>query len=153
VTIRIPLRARDGSIRAHALVDDEDAAIADERWHLHPGGYAARGGKGQAHEYMHRRIVPDAEAVDHVNGDKLDNRRANLRTATQSQNLMNRGRSPRNTSGYKGVTWHKGSRRWMAQIKVRGRSKCLGYFEDPAVAHAAYTKAAAREHGEFARTA
>jgi len=56
------------------------------------------------------------------------------------------------TSGYKGVSWSKGMGMWWAQITVDGRHRNLGYYHDPALAHAAYVSAANRLHGEFART-
>ena len=93
---------------------------------------------------------PDGD-IDHINGDGLDNRIANLRVATRSQNCANVGRRAHNTSGVKGIYQH--GMRWRASIRVKGKSKHLGCFGTPADAQAAYM-AAAREHfGEFARGA
>jgi len=66
--------------------------------------------------------------IDHVNGDKLDNRIGNLRQATPLENSQNQPVSSRNTSGHIGVVWHKPSGKWIAQIKVRGRCHSLGYY-------------------------
>lgn len=88
--------------------------------------------------------------IDHINGDKGDNRPDNLRLATASQNGFNRGKQKNNTSGCKGVTWHKRDSRWQAQI-WKGRVRIqLGYFADLEDASRAYSDAAARLHGEFA---
>lgn len=91
--------------------------------------------------------------VDHRDGDGLNNRRSNLREATGSQNMQNRGAYSNNTSGFKGVCWDKESRKWKAQIGSQGRLKSLGRFDDPSDAHAAYCDAAEKLHGDFGRTA
>lgn len=98
-------------------------------------------------------VSPDKRQPDHENGVTLDNRRNNLRFATSSQNAMNRRKTSANSSGYKGVHWHKGHQKWCAQIKVNGKSIHLGYFDTPEEAHAAYCEAATRLHGDFARLA
>lgn len=89
--------------------------------------------------------------VDHMNRDRGDNRWCNLREADQSRNSANQTMSKNNTSGYKGVTWHKKTKKWHAQITVDRRHIGLGLYADPAEAHKAYMRAAARYFGEFAR--
>lgn len=91
--------------------------------------------------------------IDHRNQIKHDNRIDNLREATGSQNGANTGKRIDNTSGFKGVSWSKQSRRWQAHIRSHGRSKYLGLFDTPEEAHAAYVEAAHCLHGEFARAA
>lgn len=92
--------------------------------------------------------------LDHINENKADNRLVNLRLATNTQNTCNRGKNINNTSGFKGVSWHKRVGRWQAQIGVGRdtgrRTICLGYFNTPEEAYAAYCVAAAKYHGEFA---
>lgn len=88
--------------------------------------------------------------IDHINGIKDDNRIINLRLATTSENMSNRGMQANNTSGHKGVYWHKKDSKWTAQIRVNGRNKYLGQFTDPEDAAAAYKKAAPEYHGTFA---
>lgn len=92
-------------------------------------------------------------SVDHINIDKTDNRIANLRLASGTQNNANTSLTCRNSSGYKGVTWHKQCGKWQAGIKVQGKTHHLGLFSDPTKAHQAYTDAAKRLFGEFARAA
>jgi hypothetical protein len=91
------------------------------------------------------------EHIDHINGIRDDNAIANLREATNAQNLCNRGRTSRNKSGFKGVHWHGGAGQWTAQIRINGQPRHLGYFADPEAAHRAYVEAADRLHGAFAR--
>ena len=104
---------------------------------------------------LHRTIleVPDGMKVDHVDGNGLNNRRANLRQASHSQNICNQRRRADNRSGFKGVSpSRRTSRKWMARITVEGQRKRLGYFDTPEEAHAAYVEASRRLHGNFARS-
>lgn len=87
--------------------------------------------------------------VDHINRDKLDNRLENLRLATGSQNLMNRGSTCVNTSGYKGVS-EKRSGVWRAVIGCEGKQTNLGHFSSPEEAALAYNTAARELHGDYA---
>jgi len=89
--------------------------------------------------------------LDHINHVKDDNRIANLREATDSQNGANRLINRNSTSGFKGVYWHRGHERWYAHIKVSGRRHFLGSYDDPSEAHAAYVRAANELFGQFAR--
>jgi len=100
---------------------------------------------------LHRLIMhaPDGHEIDHVSGDTLDNRRANLRVATRSQNVANQKRRKDNASGFKGVRWQ--GNRCEARIRVNGQLMHLGYFCGPKEAHAAYVAAARQAFGEFAR--
>ncbi len=105
--------------------------------------------------YLHRVIAgtPDDLVTDHIDGDGLNNRRANLRAATTAQNGHNERRAINNTSGVKGVHWHKRDRRWCAKIRLRRKSIYLGEFAHLLDAAEAYAKASAELHGEFGRTA
>lgn len=93
------------------------------------------------------------EQVDHINLDRSDNRISNLRAATSSENKCNTKAKSTNTSGFKGVCWHKQRSRWHAQIAVAGKHKSLGLYGTAEEAHAAYCKAASEIHGSFARVA
>ena len=102
--------------------------------------------------YLHREIQPTPPGllVDHINGNRLDNRLANLRCATPSQNNANSRDRPRR-SGYRGVYPHCQTGRWIAQISIAGLQH-LGLFDDPADAARAYDIAARAAWGPFART-
>ena len=90
--------------------------------------------------------------VDHINGNTLDNRRANLRICTNAQNMMNRGANSRNSSGFKGVSRAGHPTKWRAAIGVNYKTIILGFFNTPEEAHIAYCTAAKIDHGEFANT-
>lgn len=111
------------------------------------GWYAKTNRKGTV--LMHRLLMGDPDClVDHINGDTLNNRRSNLRLATKSQSNINRGKQKGTSSKYKGVRWHQ--RKWMAEIKVDGKTRYLGTFEIEEDAGRAYDKIAKELHGEFA---
>lgn len=88
--------------------------------------------------------------IDHANGDKVDNRLANIREATPSQNCMNTAIRTDNTSGAKGVSWHPQTGTWRAAIKVNGKKRSLGLHSTVQSAAAVYASAAREEFGEFA---
>lgn len=94
---------------------------------------------------------PKAE-IDHINGDKADNRWVNLREANRSQNKANTRSWLNSASGMKGVHRHPGTRKWRASIQVNGKTLHLGYFEDASEAKEAYERAAIHHFGEFAST-
>jgi hypothetical protein len=89
--------------------------------------------------------------VDHINGDKRDNRIVNLRAATNKQNSANSPRRKDNTSGFKGVRRARTAGKWWAQIYADGRLRYIGTYDTPEEAHGAYLKAAEIEFGQFVR--
>lgn len=91
--------------------------------------------------------------IDHSNRDGFDNRFANLREASRSQNAGNQKRRVTNRSGFKGVARIAGREKWQGKICVRGKQIYLGLFDTPEAAHAAYCAAAEKHFGEFARAA
>jgi hypothetical protein len=103
--------------------------------------------------YMHRVIAqtPTEFDTDHVDGNGLNNRRSNLRYATKSQNMHNMRKRRDNTSGFKGVSWHKSSEKWMARIRLNGEQHHIGSFTTLQAAHEAYSQVSSRMHGEYAR--
>lgn len=135
----------------HAVLDQEDASLANEPWWW-DGRYA----KGNDNRYLHREVVdralgkiPEGMFVDHIDGDPLNNRRRNLRVVTKAQNAANA--APRGgRSKYRGVH-QQASGRWAAQISKAGVRLCLGTYDTEEDAAAAYDMAAKEVHGEFAR--
>jgi len=89
--------------------------------------------------------------IDHINGDRSDNRWENLREATPLQNQFNRKANSASTTGLKGVCFHKKNNTYQARIVIDGKIKSLGYFKSKEMAAAAYQREAKVLHGEFYR--
>jgi hypothetical protein len=144
---------------AVAIVDDDTyEELSKYKWCINNNGYAVRATPGRRDEkrpliMMHRSIMVlnhgDARDVDHIDGNKLNNQRSNLRICTRAENLRNRKKNSNNSSGYKGVCWHKAMGKWHARIMHDYHYHDLGFFADAEMAHAAYCKAADSLHGEF----
>lgn len=136
------------------FVSPEDEHLLQNDWRLDGEGYLRRSltidGK-PGYEFLHRVICKPGpgKVVDHINGNKLDNRRENLRACTNTENLRNRAMHKNNKAGVKGV-FARGSK-FRAQIRSDGKRYHLGTFDTPEAAGAAYAAAATRLHGEFAR--
>jgi hypothetical protein len=143
---------RDGLV---AVVDEEDYPLVSEYvWYVERRSrstYARRkwteDGRVRS-QYMHNFIL-GMLGVDHRNHDGLDNRRANLRPANQSQNIGNQ-RAQSGSSRFKGVHWFKRDQKWRACIKVGRRGRHIGYFASEEDAARAYDAVALKEFGEFA---
>lgn len=143
------------------LVDDSDYEYLSQwNWSKAKGGYVIRcqyigyfnGKRKNKVIYMHRVVnqTPEGMETDHINGDKLDNRKANLRSASRSNNAINKPKQANNTSGYKGVYWNKQSKKWLAAIKVNNKQIHIGLFPAIEDAATAYNLAALKYFGEFA---
>lgn len=101
---------------------------------------------------MHREILgaePGVD-VDHVDGNTLNNQRDNLRLCNRQQNTFNSRGQKNSVSKYKGVSWHKHTRKWFAQIGVNGKNIFLGYYDTPEEAARARDTASLKYQGEFA---
>lgn len=111
-----------------------------------------RGGrKARKKEHMHRVVLGDVGETDHINRNKLDNRKQNLRLASKSQNLANRGKPKgKYYSSFKGVTWQKRNKKWQSAIGVNGKNLYIGQFNSEIEAATAYDAAALVHFGEFA---
>lgn len=143
--------------KGYAIVDDDDyETIRQYRWHL-SNGYACRtyvlNGK-KAYCYMHRQInnTPIGLYTDHINGNKLDNRRNNLRVVTKSQNSANSSkRSDNLSSNYRGVRRNTASSTFMARIRKDGIVYYIGSFKTQLEAATAYNEKALQLFGEYAK--
>lgn len=161
--IEIPLDKSQSTI-----IDEIDVDLFVNKWRVHntrSGYYVERSIKHpyrkgkQAHEYLARvilerklgRPLEKHERADHINGDTLNNTRANLRVANNMQNRHNSKKPNTNKSGYKGVCRYKLNGKWVARITANKKRVFLGYFDTPEEAHAAYCEAAKELCQEFAR--
>lgn len=130
---QIPLRARDGSVRDYALVDDDVfEELGSLRWSLHSQGYAYRQAPGlpRRNVLLHRAVMGleygDRREIDHENRIKLDCRRENLRITDRHGNAQNVGSHRGARSRFRGVAWQKSRGRW----RVIVAEKWVGLFDD-----------------------
>lgn len=144
-----------------ALVDKEDFEELNKyKWCANRTGntfYALRNSLNDVNKkkhkiYMHRLIMNPSKDmfIDHIDNDGLNNTRKNLRICTKSENNMNSGKQKNNTSGFKGVSWNKPKKKWIAQISINGVTTHLGYFDTAEEAYKAYCEACIKHHGGFA---
>lgn len=136
-----------------AKIDTEDIdKIKEHKWFYNRSGYAETKIKNKILRMQHKVFGKPSAGfdTDHINQDKLDNRKLNLRFCTRSQNMANRGKASTNTSGFKGVAWNKFNNKWKAQITINYKSMHLGYYKNKIKAAIAYNEAALKYFGEFA---
>ena len=144
--LRVPL-----SKGKYALIDKKDyRKISGYKWYISTFGYAVAKVKSNT-IFMHRIIndTPLGMNTDHINGNKVDNRKNNLRNATDSQNSFNSYKKGKKNK-YKGVYKTK-SGRWAAKIEINYKQKHLGTFDNPECAAKSYNSAAKELHGRYAK--
>ena len=138
-----------------ALIDDSDLPLViNHKWHF-DGAYARMctwdpATKKSGLVRLHT-LLTGLKHVDHVNLNKLDNRRENLRPCSHKQNCRNQSAKARNVAGFKGVGFDVERNKWRAQIMIDGRQHFLGRYEKAEDAARAYDAAARSQFGEFAR--
>jgi hypothetical protein len=96
---------------------------------------------------LHHGYLP--KEIDHINGDRSDNRIDNLRAVTRSENQCNRGVLANNTSGYPGVSWHKKSNAWLVRVMKDGKTRLQMYFKDFELAALVASEARDLYHGDY----
>ena len=141
------------------FIDDEDYEwLSEWKWNYGSGGYAVRNSRKDECEkrktiLMHRIIIgtKKGEETDHINGNRLDNRRSNIRPCMRIQNRHNTNINKNNTSGFKGVVWYEPTKKWRATICINWKIKSLGYFKNKKEAAIAYNNAAKVYYGNFAK--
>lgn len=158
-TVSIPLTSTDG-IERFAIIDRDDIdLVVCHKWFAFDGRPAG-GSTFYAHATinkkttrMHRLILgaSASELVDHENRDGLDNRRSNIRKCTSQENSRNKQRQRSGTSRFKGVSWNRKNKTWIAQISNNLRCQYLESFKDEENAAMAYDRAARELHGVFGR--
>jgi hypothetical protein len=152
---RIPLHGQKGKFYGWSTVDIEDLHLVEQiAWTLDPRGYVAGTPKGRGNNITMHRLLIYGEIVkggttDHINGDRTDNRRSNLRRCTQAQNSRNTVLAKNNTSGVKGVS-KTIEGKWKARITFERKNIHIGVYDTKEEAAAAYSSAALVLHGDFA---
>lgn len=134
---------KDNKEIARTLIDLDDVdRVKQYKWRLNDNNYVIRDDMR-----LHRFIMncPNDKVVDHINHNRLDNRKSNLRICTQRENIMNRSKTSRNTSGYTGVMWDKSRNKWVARIQ----NKHLGYFNNKEDAIKVRQEAEIKYFGEY----
>lgn len=152
-TIEVPL-----SPEGTTLIDADDfEKLRDYRFyrvgHKNFKYVSIRKKKTSGITMLHRHLLnaPAHLQVDHINGNSLDNRQANLRLCTRLDNCRNRAKRFDSTSPYKGVLWNKQNKNWRVRIRVNWKPIEVGSFKTAEEAARAYNEAAVKYYGEFAR--
>lgn len=138
-----------------AVDDDMYGVLSLSKWH-YKKGYVCRVVRGEngryTIQYMHRIIMqtPKGMETDHIDRDKMNNQRSNLRVCTGTQNKWNRGMLRNNKTGFRGVCFAKKSGKWQAGIRMNGKQVYLGQYSTPEEASAVYNRVAKSLRGEYA---
>lgn len=146
ILVPIGKAAKDGYMK----IDYSDIWLTTKNCFLYKG-YPAYNVSGQP-QLVHRAImnVGKSDTVDHINLEKKDNRRNNLRLASYQQNSINKSPTILNKSGYKGVSFEKQTKKFRADIRHNGKRYNLGRYSSAIDAAKAYDEMALKLHGDFA---
>lgn len=154
----ISLNGKRGKDKVTSVDDEDYERLSKNKWHIKAGGYVTRTGNKEDGElrgkeiYMHREIMgfPDG-MVDHIDQNKLNNCKSNLRICNASQNTMNRSKfNQKYSSSYKGVSYDKNAKKWRAQIIKDKKRIHIGWYKTEIEAGKAYNEKAIELYGEFA---
>ena len=149
---------KDGTLYWRGVTRQNKQYLVDKpAGSLHKTGYRHVTWMGKVHKahrlifLLHHGYLP--KEIDHINGDRADNRIENLRAVTRSQNQYNKGKCRNNTSGHRGVSWHKPTGKWSVRISLNNRNKSMGYYDDLELAAFIAEEARLKYYGEYAKEA
>lgn len=135
------------------IIDMDDLnRVKEHGWVVTKMGYA-RSNRKKNKVLMHRLVLNyyGKKSIDHINGNKLDNRKSNLRICSQGENIQNAKTRKDNKSGFRGVSWHKQSKKWFAVISFNKKRFSLGYFGNKTDAAKVYNEKALELYGIHAK--
>jgi hypothetical protein len=150
------LKDSDYLVIGKTIVDDEDFEIFNKyRWFISEDGYVRHIFNTKTKilvSYLHRKIMncPKGKMVDHINHDKLDNRKENLRIVSNSENQMNQ-KVRKSSSKYKGVYWNNHCKNWISQLKCKNKLFYLGIFNSEVEAAKVYNEKDKELFGKYAK--
>ena len=149
---KIFLYDKEGNKRAEAIIDIKDYERCKQyKWCVGPRGYVWGNQIGNLSHFIFGRKPNIGFEMDHVDGDKFNNRRKNIQEITHQQNIFKAGERKNNTSGFQGVSWNKTKKKWTVQIQVNGKQIYLGEFslKDKKKAALLYKEEAKKRFGKF----
>lgn len=139
------------------LIDEEDIPkISKYSWHIASNGYVTSDQRDRKNKTgkvvrLHRHLMDfPNESIDHINQNKLDNRKENLRLCDNSTNALNRGAQSNSKSGYKGISWCKQKNKWRVAANLKGKQHHLGFYTTLETAIEAWNNKIESIHGEWA---
>lgn len=150
--VHIDLKNRYGDFIAQTIIDLDDwNTVQNYTWRFNTNGYARSGSTNSI--YLHQLIInpQDKLFIDHINGNRLDNRKSNLRVCTDQQNKMNHKKQENNTSGCSGVVYRKDTNKWTVRIQVNYKIINLGCYESLEEAIKVRKQAEIEYFGDFRR--
>ena len=150
----IKLQGKQGNRKITIINDADYSIVGDKIWLMDSKGYVYQGKRKGKRLFLHQFIMGDYPKgftqIDHINGNKADNRRSNLRFCNNRENHLNLRAYKNNKSGFKGVQWHKQGKKWQARIYLDKKAYYLGLYDTAEEASKAYMIKQTGLYGEFA---
>lgn len=147
--LEVEMRNKKTGVIVKTIIDEEFRWVVEKHRFYYHVGYARTDFRGSK-KSLHQFILDSDDQVDHINKDRLDNRKSNLRACTPQQNRMNMSIRIDNASGVSGVSWCKELKKWRAYLSIKGRQIHCGLFVNKSDAIESRLNAEIKYYGEFA---